>query len=78
MQEAVARHEEYKKSVEAKMALRQINLNPERPGYSEFCIIYELSYSIIFLIPVFFSIYLIIFFLTFLIPFSFFILSMNL
>lgn len=30
-EEAVARHEEYKKSVEAKMALRQINLNPERP-----------------------------------------------
>ncbi|XP_052203853.1 regulator of nonsense transcripts UPF2 isoform X2 [Diospyros lotus] len=30
-QEAVARHEELKKSVEAKMALRQSNLNPERP-----------------------------------------------
>jgi len=32
MQEAVARLEEIKKSVEAKMALRQSNLNPERPG----------------------------------------------
>jgi len=32
MQEAVARLEEIKKSIEAKMALRQSNLNPERPG----------------------------------------------
>lgn len=32
VQEAVARSEEFKKSVEAKMALRQSNLNPERPG----------------------------------------------
>lgn len=32
VQEAVARLEEFKKSVEAKMALRQTNLNPERPG----------------------------------------------
>lgn len=32
LQEAVARLEEIKKSVEAKMALRQSNLNPERPG----------------------------------------------
>lgn len=32
MQEAVARLEEFKKSVEAKKALRQSNLNPERPG----------------------------------------------
>lgn len=32
MQEAVARLEEFKKSVEAKMSLRQSNLNPERPG----------------------------------------------
>ncbi|KAK4366545.1 hypothetical protein RND71_014425 [Anisodus tanguticus] len=30
-EEAVARHEEFKKSVEAKMVLRQNNLNPERP-----------------------------------------------
>ncbi|XP_057767597.1 regulator of nonsense transcripts UPF2-like [Salvia miltiorrhiza] len=30
-EEAVARLEEFKKSVEAKMALRQSNLNPERP-----------------------------------------------
>ncbi|XP_010319853.1 regulator of nonsense transcripts UPF2 isoform X2 [Solanum lycopersicum] len=30
-EEAVARHEEFKKSVEAKIALRQNNLNPERP-----------------------------------------------
>ncbi|KAL3523412.1 hypothetical protein ACH5RR_016246 [Cinchona calisaya] len=30
-EEAVARSEEFKKSVEAKMALRQSNLNPERP-----------------------------------------------
>lgn len=37
MQEAVARLEEFKKSVEAKIALRQANLNPERPGwYSHF------------------------------------------
>jgi len=28
----VARQEEIKKSFEAKMALRQSNLNPERPG----------------------------------------------
>lgn len=34
----MARHEEFKKSVEAKIALRQNNLNPERPGYSECCI----------------------------------------
>ncbi|GFZ14825.1 regulator of nonsense transcripts UPF2 [Actinidia rufa] len=33
-EEAVARHEEFKKSVEAKMALRQSNLNPERPDSS--------------------------------------------
>lgn len=32
LQEAVAHLEEIKKSVEAKMALRQSNLNPERPG----------------------------------------------
>lgn len=32
LQEAVARLEEIKKSMEAKMALRQSNLNPERPG----------------------------------------------
>ena len=32
LQEAAARLEEMKKSVEAKMALRQSNLNPERPG----------------------------------------------
>lgn len=32
LQESVARLEEIKKSVEAKMALRQSNLNPERPG----------------------------------------------
>ncbi|KAH9722579.1 Regulator of nonsense transcripts UPF2 [Citrus sinensis] len=31
-EEAVARLEEIKKSIEAKMALRQSNLNPERPG----------------------------------------------
>ena len=31
MQEAI-RLEEFKKSVEAKIALRQSNLNPERPG----------------------------------------------
>lgn len=31
-QEAVARLEEMKKSIEAKVALRQSNLNPERPG----------------------------------------------
>ncbi|CAL5322388.1 unnamed protein product [Camellia sinensis] len=31
-EEAVARHEEFKKSMEAKLALRQNNLNPERPG----------------------------------------------
>ncbi|XP_055835205.1 regulator of nonsense transcripts UPF2 isoform X2 [Solanum dulcamara] len=30
-EEAVARHEEFKKSVESKMTLRQNNLNPERP-----------------------------------------------
>ncbi|KAG8388138.1 hypothetical protein BUALT_Bualt02G0094700 [Buddleja alternifolia] len=30
-EEAVARLEEFKKSIEAKMALRQINLNPDRP-----------------------------------------------
>ncbi|XP_015073456.1 regulator of nonsense transcripts UPF2 isoform X1 [Solanum pennellii] len=30
-EEALARHEEFKKSVEAKIALRQNNLNPERP-----------------------------------------------
>ncbi|PIN10169.1 hypothetical protein CDL12_17245 [Handroanthus impetiginosus] len=30
-EEAVARQEEFKKSVEAKMALRQSNLNPDRP-----------------------------------------------
>ena len=30
--EALARLEEIKKSIEAKMALRQSNLNPERPG----------------------------------------------
>lgn len=32
MQEAAARLDEVKKSIEAKMALRQSNLNPERPG----------------------------------------------
>ena len=32
-QEAVARLEEMKKSIEAKVALRQSNLNPERPGW---------------------------------------------
>lgn len=32
LQEALARLEEIKKSVEAKMTLRQNNLNPERPG----------------------------------------------
>ncbi|KAH7537348.1 hypothetical protein FEM48_Zijuj03G0083000 [Ziziphus jujuba var. spinosa] len=32
-EEAAARLEEVKKSVEAKMALRQSNLNPERPGH---------------------------------------------
>lgn len=32
LQEAVARLEEIKKSIEGKMALRQTNLNPERPG----------------------------------------------
>lgn len=32
LQEAAARLEEIKKSIEAKMALRQSNLNPERPG----------------------------------------------
>ena len=32
LQEAAARLEEVKKSVEAKLALRQSNLNPERPG----------------------------------------------
>ena len=32
VQESVARSEEFKKSVEAKMALRQSNMNPERPG----------------------------------------------
>ncbi|RVW60871.1 Regulator of nonsense transcripts UPF2 [Vitis vinifera] len=31
-EEAVARLEEFKKSMEAKMALRRTNLNPERPG----------------------------------------------
>ena len=31
-QEAVARLEEFKKSMETKMALRRANLNPERPG----------------------------------------------
>ncbi|KAK4410725.1 Regulator of nonsense transcripts UPF2 [Sesamum angolense] len=31
VQEAAARLEEFKKSVEAKMALRQSNLNPDRP-----------------------------------------------
>lgn len=31
-QEAVAHLEEIKKSIEAKMALRQSNLNPDRPG----------------------------------------------
>lgn len=34
-QEAVARLEEIKKSIEAKVALRQSNLNPERPGQFE-------------------------------------------
>lgn len=52
MQEAVARHEEFKKSVEAKMTLRQNNLNPERPGCSECYIICEIISSIIFLSPV--------------------------
>lgn len=33
-QEAVARLEEIKKSIESKIALRQSNLNPERPGES--------------------------------------------
>ncbi|KAK4356080.1 hypothetical protein RND71_025051 [Anisodus tanguticus] len=33
MKEVVARHEEFKKSVEEKMILRQNNLNPERPVY---------------------------------------------
>ncbi|KAG6763591.1 hypothetical protein POTOM_031017 [Populus tomentosa] len=32
-EEAVARLEEMKKSIEAKVALRQSNLNPERPGF---------------------------------------------
>lgn len=32
LQEAAARLEEVKKSIEAKMAFRQSNLNPERPG----------------------------------------------
>lgn len=31
-QEAVAHLEEIKKSIEAKIALRQSNLNPDRPG----------------------------------------------
>jgi regulator of nonsense transcripts 2 len=31
-QEVVAHLEEIKKSIEAKMELRQSNLNPERPG----------------------------------------------
>ncbi|KAJ8557122.1 hypothetical protein K7X08_002747 [Anisodus acutangulus] len=35
MQEVVARHEEFKQSVEAKMVLRQNNLNPERSGVLE-------------------------------------------
>ncbi|KAK9169015.1 hypothetical protein Syun_001155 [Stephania yunnanensis] len=30
-EETASRHEEFKKSIEAKMALRQTNLNPERP-----------------------------------------------
>ncbi|KAF8397616.1 hypothetical protein HHK36_016536 [Tetracentron sinense] len=33
LQETVARIEEFKKSMEAKIALRQRNLNPERPGF---------------------------------------------
>lgn len=32
LQEAAARLEEIKKSIDAKVALRQSNLNPERPG----------------------------------------------
>lgn len=36
LQEAAARLEEIKKSIEAKMALRQSNLNPERPGLLSF------------------------------------------
>lgn len=55
MQEAVARHEEFKKSVEAKIALRQNNLNPERPGFSKCYIICEIISSISFLAPVLFS-----------------------
>lgn len=35
-EEAVARHEEFKKSMEAKLALRQNNLNPERPDLGFF------------------------------------------
>ncbi|KAJ8557118.1 hypothetical protein K7X08_002743 [Anisodus acutangulus] len=70
-EEAVARHEELKKSVEAKMVLRQNNLNPERPGCSECCVICEIISSIIFLTPF-------VFFLPFLIPFSFFVVFMNL
>ncbi|KAG6410635.1 hypothetical protein SASPL_128700 [Salvia splendens] len=33
-EETIARLEEFKKSIEAKMALRQSNLNPERPGWT--------------------------------------------
>ena len=32
MQESVARLEEFKRSIDAKIALRNSNLNPERPG----------------------------------------------
>jgi len=32
VQESVARLEEYKRSIDAKIALRNSNLNPERPG----------------------------------------------
>ena len=40
LQEAAARLEEIKKSIEAKMALRQSNLNPERPGMTTVVFLY--------------------------------------
>lgn len=35
LQEIGSRVEEYRKSIDAKSALRQMNLNPERPGTSK-------------------------------------------
>lgn len=45
-QEAAARIEEYKKSIEAKMALRQSNLNPERPGVITVKLKIDVSFNI--------------------------------